>query len=388
MDNTLKLVIKHINLALNNEKSTLKIPDEKAFYILVKENGLSGLVYHAITEENISKNLYNYLLKDFLAYVKSDSLQLELIDKLKTLFTNNNIQYIFLKGSHLKHLYPETYMRAMGDIDILVKKDQMQQIHQLLKQNNIKLTSRSPQHDVFLTENNLNIEIHPGFTDLKNPGFEPLLNNVWNYVNNSNKLDATYELMYLNYHLAKHFYTGGVGIRSILDIGIYLKHYLNNINEELLVKLASETNSLLFVKTIIKLNEELFNIESNFLFMKDFIIDENTLNKVITYITKSGIHGWGSDFNSFSARVVKEEKGNKKLGKLRLILSRAFPKYKEMKEIYPVLKKAPVLLPILWIIRLFKLVFIRGKTNLKKIKEIKEVDNTDETKEVLNSIGL
>lgn len=387
MKETLNVVLSYVKCALNNKKCETEILDDKLFYLIVRENGLSGLVYHAIIKENVTQRLYKALFNDFLAYVKADTHQLQLIDKLNSLFNENQIEHYFLKGSILKKMYPESYMRAMGDIDVLINDKDIKKIHKLLKQNEIKLVSRSPQHDVFETVTGLNIEIHPGFVEYNNHNYTNMLSSVFNYTKD-NKLNNTYELVYLTYHLAKHFYSGGVGIRSILDIGIYYNYYKDVIDEELLIRLANETNSFQFIKTILKLNEELFDIKTTFKFMKTFEISNNTIDETIAYITKSGIHGWGSDFNPFSARVLKEEQKGKKRGKLGLILSRAFPKYREMKEIYPVLKKVPILLPIFWIVRLFKLIFLRGRTNLKKIKEIQKVDNVNETKSLFNEIGL
>ena len=54
------------------------------------------------------------------------------------------------------------------------------------------------------------------------------------------QFNPTYEIVYLLYHLAKHLDTSGIGLRSMLDIGIYLNANKEKINkEELLSYLKS-----------------------------------------------------------------------------------------------------------------------------------------------------
>ena len=96
---------------LNYTKSTLNITeykgtikDEKEFYFLVRENGLTGMLFESINKDNISSKLYNNLRRDFFEYVNSDNKHLLWINKLKEIFNKNEIKHIFLKGSNLKHL--------------------------------------------------------------------------------------------------------------------------------------------------------------------------------------------------------------------------------------------------------------------------------------------
>ena len=57
------------------------------------------------------------LSQAFGAFVSKDIQQQAIIADLKRLFNTSN-QTCILEGSHLKALYPESYMRGMGDIDM------------------------------------------------------------------------------------------------------------------------------------------------------------------------------------------------------------------------------------------------------------------------------
>lgn len=163
MDETLTMILNHVNKVLNTsldkENINYSIFDEKEFYVKTLENGLIGLVFPNIIENNISTKLYKSLELDFYSYLNKDILQRSLILKLKETLNTNEIRFILLKGSHLKNIYPESYMRGMGDIDILIDKDNQTKVKNIFKELNINLISVSSSHDVYKSNNGLYIEI-------------------------------------------------------------------------------------------------------------------------------------------------------------------------------------------------------------------------------------
>lgn len=384
MNNSLNVLLELVKGELFNYDVNLKIEDEFSFYKLTKENGLIGLIFNKLNKENISNKLFKSLEKDFFSYLKLDHLQIKLINELKELFNLNCIKHLFLKGSHLKSLYKESYQRGMGDIDILIEEKSLNDVNKLLLHNNFTLTSKSISHYVYKSSNNLNLEIHPFlYTNnkkyqefLKEPFNYAYLNKDYNYLFNPN-----YELVYLIYHLDKHLRSGGIGLRSILDVGIFMKAYHNKLNEKELIKLINQAEMLEFFKVIVYLNEYLFNLKSNLKLMESFKLEERVLNNLINHLITSGIHGVGSEHNEFSARVAGK-------GKFRFLLRRLFPPYKEMIGFYPVLKKHPYLLGIFYIVRVFKVTVLRGKTNYKKLKKTTSVTNKKDIEELFKEIGL
>lgn len=387
MTNDIETLIKYVRASIHNIECNHRIIDEKTFFYNVYENGLIGLVFNHIDSDNVSLKLYEKLNYNFLAYIQKDIKQRSLILKINNIFNENNIKHIFLKGAHLKSLYPESYMRGMGDIDILIKPTDLEAVHKLFNDNDLNLYSRSIAHDVFKDTDGLMIEIHPGFNVPKEDKFTKILANPWGYAKKELKcqytFDPAYELVYLVYHLAKHMYSGGIGIRSVLDIGVYLNHFNNDINEELLKELLLENDLAIFYNYLLYINNDLFDytfeIDSN-----DELSDVVAM-QLIELITTSGIHGSGASHNPFVQRVVTN---NKKQSKIRFILSRTFPNYKAMTGLYPSLTKAPFLLPVYWLIRLFKLVFLKGRTNMKKLKLISRVEDKKDLEKLFRNIGL
>jgi len=70
-----------------------------------------------------------------------------------------------------------------------------------------------------------------------------------------------------------------------------------------------------------------------------------------------------------------------------------FPEFKIMKEKYPILKKAPILLPATWMVRIFKDIFSKEttvKNRLDTMKKIQEADleEAKKIKEIYQKLGI
>lgn len=195
-----------------------------------------------------------------------------------------------------------------------------------------------------------------------------------------------YNLVYLVYHLSKHIHSGGVGLRSILDIGLYIKHVQDRLNQKELEQLLSRGDFTRFFQTVVYLSHVLFDTPMDLSLMKDFSMDPETTEAIIAYIAKSGIHGVGSAFDSFSPRIATLQRKQK--SKYSLLFNRLFPKYSEMKNVYPRLKTYPVFLPLYWMKRALRLIFANSKKNRIKIKSILKSTESKQAEDMFQKMGL
>ena len=224
----IKQLLSITRTALNYEVSKETVKDQKLFFKMLMENGLSGIVLPYLDDALYSKSFINYKTQILYDYMIKDSLQLKEIRHINELFNQHKIKHIFLKGSRLKSLYKETFMRSMGDIDILVAPNMLKTVEALFLKENIMIKSRSRAHDEYVTNKGVHIEIHPRldheFND-KYTLFKDAFEHSYLIAEYQYGLEHSFELLYLMFHLAKHFESSGVGLRSILDIGVYLKAY-------------------------------------------------------------------------------------------------------------------------------------------------------------------
>ncbi len=122
MNNNL-ILFQLIEKSFKQERFQFETLDELSLTKIIFENGLVGLVYQSINQSTFKmQKYYQMLTQAFGSFVSKDIQQQAIIEDIKKLFNQHEIKHVFLKGSHLKQLYPETYMRGMGDIDCVVPK--------------------------------------------------------------------------------------------------------------------------------------------------------------------------------------------------------------------------------------------------------------------------
>ena len=391
MEKNIQILSEVSTLGLQKKSYDKRIEDEKGFYFLAFENGLIGTIYHPLKKELISETLLNHITKDYYAYIASDVKYQQAIKKLNQLLNEFSINHIFLKGSVLKGLYPDSYMRAMGDIDLLVHEKDIKRVHKIFMDEGILLAHKSDAHDLFIMYQEITVEVHPKLYKDFNKRYQVLLSRPWDYAVQKElfefKFTPEFELAYLLYHLAKHLDSSGIGLRSVLDIAVYLKTYEKEIDVKTLKDLLESVELTSFFTHMIKVNQIFFGYDSFERFLFGSVLSDDRYQEIINYIARSGIHGKGKDFNPFEARISSNQLKHKSF--LAFIILLAFPRYKEMRGMYPILEKWKILLPFMWLFRWFDLFIKKGKRTFKKIGQLK-VKKTDleKTKKIMQDLGL
>ncbi|MCK9493138.1 MAG: hypothetical protein M0Q00_02085, partial [Acholeplasmataceae bacterium] len=111
-------------------------------------------------------------------------------------------------------------------------------------------------------------------------------------------------------------------------------------------------------------------------------LNEQAYTNLLNYLITSGIHGKGVDFNAMAPRTVHESK-------VKVLLRVLLPNWDNMKMMYPWLKYIPILLPIAYLLRWFKLVFLRTKNSFRKLSKLsKSKQDKEELKKLFNELGL
>lgn len=265
------------------------------------------------------------------------------------------IAYVPLKGAVIRDLYPEAWMRTSGDIDILVREEDVERAKEsLIAKLNYRVVKNNYHDIAMVSPNNQLLELH--FKILENEEkIDRMLGKVWNYVSPVEEGKFRYEmtneyLLFHSYaHMLYHFINGGCGIRYVIDIWILeqkLDFDVKKLDEMLKV---CEMNA--FVAYARKLARVWFEGESH---------DRET-SRMQMYIIEAGL--FGDTESKMKARKTKTE------GKGRYLLQRIFIPYKEFCSSYPALEKYPILYPYYMVKRWFK-IFDRNKAE-QTIHEIK-----------------
>ncbi len=290
-----------------------------------------------------------------------------------------HISFIPLKGSILRKYYPEPWMRTSCDIDILVRKEELDGAVKYLTEKLGYKEGEHATHDVSLfTPGKVHVELH---FDLVEEGranaSSKVLNEIWNNVSVKKGYSYFYEMsdaffyFYHIAHMAKHFETGGCGIRPFIDL--WLLDQIDGADRAARDELLKKGDLLRFAEVAKRLSR---------CWIEDEMYDE-TSRKIETFILSGGVYG------SIKNKVALQQQ--KKGGRIGYLISRIFIPVKRLKYYYPILEKYPILAPIMQVRRWFMLLSPRvAKMAKSEISSNRKIDKAvaDDMKMFLSDIGL
>src|SRR5690606_12255995 len=215
-----------ISCGLSEKRYELPLTDEKEITKILIENGLVGICYPSLNEHNFKDiKWYKILKKAFGAYLFKDLQQEGHLLGIRNTFNHHEISHIFLKGSHLKYLYPKTYMRAMADIDLIVRKNDFDQAIYELKSLDYKLTNAITHHHTFIGVDDNEIELHQSLVSDFDDSHGFFLERIWEHAyqkqDHQYQMETEFEYMYLLLHLYRHLKQTGIGLRSLIDLAVF-----------------------------------------------------------------------------------------------------------------------------------------------------------------------
>ena len=307
--------------------------------------GLSKLP-KSVAEQIPQWNLY------LLAYKKAlvaDANRAFEIQNLSTDLTNQGIDFVFLKGSVTKYLYPDPAMRPMADIDILYRKGDFPALKTLFQEQGYVFQKKDPDEiSFFKPVNKIKVEMQQKLIDRGYVKWYDYLNDIWDHCvlkkNSSHEYEMSHEFFYIYHiiHMAKHFRKGGIGFNQCMDLYMMLQsgfltdwEFVHHELQQLGLDAFAHGLHLL--------------IDSWFYDKKLSKEETITVSLLREYIIQNGAFG----------RMVQEEINHAVIHKKEKLSMRSkiFPDYHTMNSYYGgLLSRFPFLLPFYWV-----------KLNLKRL---------------------
>ena len=298
--------------------------------------------------------------------------------RICSVFEENKIPFMILKGAVIRNYYPENWLRTSCDIDILVKSDEVDKAKDILVDKLAYRFEKKTPHDYQLfSSNGVHLELHYTLIDddiLVEAN--KVLENVWE---NKEKLDG-YEFGYkMNpdvfyyfhiAHMAKHILTGGCGLKPFLDLCFIEKN----------IKNTDKPWSMLKEGKIDKVNTVINHLKDVWFFGKEH--NEKT-RRLERYVISGGVYGNVENLVS----VKKEGKGDT----FKYALRRIFIPYNKLIYRYPQLENKKVLLPYYEVKRWFDLLLGgRGKRAFDefKINSTMLEEQVDEVQQMKRDLGI
>ena len=349
--------------------------DTSLLYKLCVRNAVQGILYLAVQSGAVALSAENEvkLQKSYMAILAREATQQEEIEYIRNAFNEENIEFMFLKGTHLKSLYPVPEMRFMVDMDILVKEESMNKGGELILSCGFTQEMNNGKDIVLVKKPFLTIELHK-MLFVEDYFMHDYFISVWDRVEKLNDFEYKMPIndlyVYTLAHLAEHYLEAGSCFRPLMDLYLMEKAY-TELDFDYINKQFQIIGIEKFAKKIRQLHKCAFdNAEYN----DDLITMEN-------YIV------FGAPVKNANevSKIVRTHKS-----KSQRLVESAFPNLKHMKLRYPILEKVPFLLPIFWIVRFFEFVFIKKGNLEQKQSTISTIDNKsqDIMKEIFEKSGL
>lgn len=303
-----------------------------------------------------AKKLFDITYNFYLARITRQNIEAE---RVFSAFEAKGIRYIKMKGSHISEFYPYDFMRSYGDIDILIDEGNLESSKPLMECLGYALNNTTDFHDEYEKDEFFIYEIHSNLVSKKEKYAsvfsEPFSKAVASQDNKfCYKLKSEYLYLHLFFHLYRHFITTGCGIRLFADLLVFDK-YVKDADQGFIKSVLKKYKMLDFHETVEKLMQYFF-----------FGSDEcDEVEEIAEYILQSYTTGF---FKHYVASLGF-------WGKVKYFLKNWFPSAKDLAFRYPVLNKAPILLPLCWLRRIFYSLFFNRSAFKTQANSIKEVNS-------------
>ncbi|MDD6879360.1 MAG: nucleotidyltransferase family protein [bacterium] len=378
-------IIDLVKACLTKEKAEIKPDfDWEAAYEIGRKHDIIPMLYYGVAESGIQppEEIQQKLRLMTIRCTVLDRNQRAEIEKIERSFEERGIDYLPLKGVAMKSRYPRSEMRTMGDADILIREEQYADIRIIMGELGFNEILESDHELVWDKPGMLHLELHKRLIPSYNKDYYAYYGDGWKLTQKTEStryaMRAEEEFIYLFTHYAKHYRNGGVGIRQMADLFVFLRSYtelhfqyveteLGKLSLDAFYRNTRETLSVWFENGT---NTDMTDFITDKIFSSgSFGIDED-------HVFASGVR----DATYLKPEQVKWHK------RVRLI----FPSAKALSQNYPILKRCKLLLPLIWVHRwVVVLLFKRGKIryNFDKINTL-TAENIQEYQAELNYVGL
>lgn len=353
--------------------------DLHAIYRIAKYHTMTSIVYMALDGSGIFDETDTDLVKEWSdawnkAIRKNILLDME-CQKMIQFMEKKGIWHMLLKGSVLKNLYPAAEMRQMADIDILFDADYQMQMHQYMINHGYKAEAFGVGvHDTYVKPPVYNFELHTALFGGKHDAWIRYYSDVKNRILQNEGSSFGYHFrdedfyIYIMTHAYKHYISNGTGLRSLLDIYVYINKKgkeldWNYINEE-----AEKLGIRKFEKQCRKLSLKLFSNPRSFS-KKEFSEEER---RQLFYFVYSGTYGNQQNNVKNKLKIIQPDRMPiSRKTKWKYYIQRLFPNMEWYKTNAPFCHQHKWAIPFFWIYRLLYSVLFKRKNIMQEIKIVK-----------------
>jgi|GEM_PF-3569845 hypothetical protein len=328
--------------------------------------------------------LKNWIIRNSSKQIVSEEYLSNIIDALN----QDNIQFMILKGVILAKVYPNPEYRYSADADIHIAPSDLETVQKILTDMGYEYKfSNTVRYDYSYVKDGVHIEIHTrmfeDFYDKHRKIIEEYELDASEHTMKYNVLGKEISSLQPNEflihnicHMTKHFVDSGINLRHLMDISIYVKSHIDQLDTEYIMTFFKKMNINEFVEYTLYICSEYLGMK-NIFNINETRIDETAIDEFFSDFLEHTSESH-TDISKTSA-FLAYYKNDKNIVKGRLI-----PSGDMLSDKYKYAKKHKWLLPIAWVHRIFDHIGRLIKTSM----HIKAVKGSKRRVDLLRKLGL
>lgn len=339
-----------------NQKTSITL-EPNDFYFLYKLahiHDLTGMVYNQI-----------YHLDNFPDDLKkqwgSEAKKLNVFQIIKTQrflqvyreFLKADLKVYVVKGLVCRNIYPTPDNRPSNDEDLYIERKDADAVTAIFENAGFQLLDKGEDEIKFLDyKSGLTIELHLalfskssqayGFYQVAfDHAFETYATHMIEGVQ-VYSLSHDQHFLFLVLHFAKHFLHGGVGIRQLMDIIMYIEAFKDDINWNYIFKQLDKADLVTFFLNTLEIAHVYLDFDYDNINLCNYKRIKNEYQELLDDIMESGIFGQTTQERIHSSTITLNAMESGKVN----VLKSVFPPLEDMKGKFPYLNEKPYLLPV------------------------------------------
>lgn len=365
MNKNQEQLVKYLSAAIRGNKINTEFNKHVEWKKLVEEaeaHDVKALLYYSLYNsehiDNIDNNVLNMLKKTTMITAIHQIQHIEQIKRVLMEFNSNKIPVIVLKGLVIRELYPKPELRTMSDSDILIYREDIDKVKNLLLQLGYSEAETTPAHIRFDHKKHLPIEVHWTLADERYIGdMSDFENEVWQNaiefkVGEVSVLSLSMEdlLFHLCLHMAVHTVSSGFGLRQICDLVLLVEKKGKIIDWDYFYEKLKKNGLYKFTTIMFIVCNELFEMN-----IPQKLSIHNTAQANIKFLIEDifsgGVFGKRNLARMYGNELVKMTEHNSEdyYKHLNSFMDILFPSVNNLPPKYSYAQKHKILLPIAWL---------------------------------------
>lgn len=352
--------------------SPSKAMDWRELFYLAEYHDITNIACYALIGlyDEVPENWKERFYKVFRKRVSVSGAQEKEAKTVLGALNEAHIDHILLRSWQLREFYPQMDMRVTDDLEILISHEQEESIKRLMEQLEYYYGGGDDYGSmIYYRGDNLRIVFHQRLF-AANHKLQPYFGKVWKQVKlvegsfSQCTLSVDDFYIYLLASVCDAFAKAEADARDIIDIHLYLKRYKAFLNRTYIETVLGQLELNKLSKYLEELSDLWFGVYEG---------EEPRICKDLEeYIWSKGAYGRDTAVKLLPMILDMEIWRIKDARKLRIKrkVQWLFPKASYMKTSFPIVEKAPILLPLFWILRLLRMGYFSIKIRVVGIYRV------------------